>query len=381
MLSDKCRNFRTKAGGSYAVKDQAYIVRGTCEMGCSSEEYVGMRIFGSCTVNLENVRLNERPISNVHEAITIVKMMVRGEVMHPDRLQKQKDRREKDEQDHAVKEQQRRAELKRRLPDKDDTNTRRKRLESPKQPPKGRMARSISRCTQSPGKLQLLPRDSPTARRPRSDSSSYSKARLRAKRGRSAKEKREDRRDARKGDAESQTKSQQRQKNLLTHEDKLEEKKERAARLKERYERAEKEVEERTKYLAEKERKKKLEEERKQREKEQKMKLEEERQRKAEADAKSAASTQAASAPATPMVATKSQGSASFVAVKKEVDVPDVEELGAINWDAMQERECNQMRTACMLIDNQKQLIRRLASSSSGGAPPPPQQPTSGQHQ
>ena len=111
------------------------------------------------------------------------------------------------------------------------------------------------------------------------------------------------------------------------------------------------------------------------------MKLEEERQRKAEADAKAAASTQGASAPAPPMVATMSQGSASLVAVKKEVDVPDVEELGAINWDAMQERECNQMRIACMLIDNQKQLIRRLASSSSGGAPPPPQQPTSGQHQ
>ena len=137
------------------------------------------------------------------------------------------------------------------------------------------------------------------------------------------------------------------------------------------------------------------------------MKLEEERQRKVKADAQLAASTPKASAPPPPMVATMSQGSASLVAVKREVDVPDVEELGAINWDAMQERECNKMRIACMLIDNQKQLIRRLekdktiivsmmsqdreratmpttmgaVSSSSGGAPPPQQQPTSGQHQ
>ena len=135
MLSDECRTFRTK--------DRAYIVCGTCEMGCSSDEYVGLHIFGSCMANLDTIMLNGRPISNVHEAITIVKMMVRGEFLHPERLQKQIDRREKDEQDHAAESQQRRAELKRRSPERDDTNIRRKRLESPKQPPKGRKTRSI----------------------------------------------------------------------------------------------------------------------------------------------------------------------------------------------------------------------------------------------
>ena len=91
---------------------------------------------------------------------------------------------------------------------------------------------------------------------------------------------------------------------------------------------------------------------------------------------------------------------------KQPDDVPDVEELGPINWSAMQERERSQMRVACVLIESQKQRIQRLegdktitmklnmmaqdrvramqlpfggSASSSSAAPPPPS--TSGQHQ
>ena len=330
-------------------------------------------------LDLRAVRIDGKPIESCREAIVAAQEIVRGTIVHPARLEKREERKQREHEEAAKASQEAgRATLKRRSPEGEkrrDSTPRRQR--SPllqrrkiRTPPRKRVV-SVSRCSKGKRSFKLHPRDSPEAR---TRSSSFSQSRLRAKRGeppargRSSAEKRSDRRSDREDRREREQRDIERsrytsKKELTSQEEEIKRKKEHAAALQAKFLRLKKEVADGQRQLEASREKKRLE--RKRLEKQQKEE-EEEKKKIFEAVASAARETTErvaavlVGAPPPPLNAPRSDIPTPPEPVKTEMDAPYIEQLGPINWGAVPEREREQLRLACVLIVSLQERVAEI---------------------
>ncbi len=420
-----CKDFRTKKGLTYAEGDRANIICGWCGMMVSPVDWCAYHRFGACKLDLRRVTNEDgSQISSLREALRVVAKIVTGEVEHPSRVERRKAHQVRDQQQKQELTQQQtppqkplRAMLKpsKRLrpktPDRAPPGRQPVRLTTgnkDKTTSKGSFPRERSVCTPAPKRSRsgLRLRSTKRTRRtrePSSSSSSYSsQARLRAKRGlaapdrrskpgRSAQHKRRSRTVLRGGqkpkaharqveDAPPQKKSR-RDDEILKDQQHLQQQQERAEQMRKKLKELEDQNAQARQLLTEKREKQrekqKQEQERKriaELEARQKF-LEEEKMRIANEEAlqrqaslqgrvavKSSAPTPipgqgvqpkgiAPPPPPTPMKQPKTS--------KEEEEVPFIEQLGEIRWENLQPRERDQMRTACLLLATMEEHVRR----------------------